>query len=56
MFDWFHKKLPKNTFYALLEMILHLEKARNIYTRMPDFTFQKKKKNATDYKEFGWAE
>ena len=26
MFDWFHKTLPKNTFYVLLEMTLHLEK------------------------------
>ena len=25
MFDWFHKALLKNTFYALLEMILHLD-------------------------------
>ena len=29
MFDWFHKTLPKNTFYALLEMSLHLEKTHS---------------------------
>ena len=43
MFDWFHKMLPKITFHALLEMILHLEKkTRNIYTGVLDFTFQNK--------------
>ena len=36
MFDWFFKTLPKNTFYALLEMILH------IYTHRLAFTFPKK--------------
>ena len=39
MFDWFYKTLPKNTFYVLLEVILHIEKTRNIYTCMIDFTF-----------------
>ena len=29
MFDWFHKMLPKNTLYATLEMILHLETSKN---------------------------
>ena len=42
MFDWFHKMLPKNTFYVLLEMILHFVKNKNIYSRMHDFTFPKK--------------
>ena len=41
MFEWFHKMLPNKTFNALLEMIFHLEKTRNIYTRMLDSTFQK---------------
>ena len=41
MFDWFHKTLPKNTFYALLEVILHLEKTRIIYSRILDFTLPK---------------
>ena len=29
MFDWFHKMLPKNTFYVLLN-ILHIEKKQHI--------------------------
>ena len=34
MFDWFHKMLPKNTFYVLLN-ILHIEKKKhNICIRM----------------------
>ena len=49
MFDWFHKTLPENFFYVLLEMILHLKKTRNIYSRLIDFTPPpQKKKNVVD--------
>ena len=43
MLDWFHKTLPKNAFCDLLELISHLERKRNIYTRMLDFIFPSKK-------------
>ena len=39
MFHWFYKAFPINTFYVLLMKILQLKKARNIYTRMLEFTF-----------------
>ena len=43
MFNWLHKRLPKNTFYALLEMILHLEKKHAIPTPLClTLLFQKK--------------
>ena len=42
MFDKLNKMLPKNTFYVLLEKILHFEnKTRNIYACILAFTFQK---------------
>ena len=42
MFDWIHRTLSNKSFYVLLVKILHLEKkdkTRNIYTRIPEFTF-----------------
>ena len=33
------KRSQKTLFYVLVEMILHLENTRNIYTRMLDFIF-----------------
>ena len=39
MFHWFYKMFRINTFYVLLTKILHLKKTRNIYIRMPKFTF-----------------
>ena len=41
MINWFHKTLPKNNFYALLEMILHLDK-QDLLQYMLDITFPKK--------------
>ena len=39
LIDWFHKTLPINSFYVFLVKMLNLKKARNIYTRMLEFTF-----------------
>ena len=38
MFDWFHKTLLKRRFF-ISEDFLSWKKARNIYTRMLEFTF-----------------
>ena len=39
LIDWFHKTLPINNFYVFLVKMLNLKKARNVYTRMLEFTF-----------------
>ena len=39
LIDWFLKTLPINSFYVFLVKMLNLKKARNIYTRMLEFTF-----------------
>ena len=38
MFDWFHKTLPKNTFYGLLMKILHPYAKINFSTRNCDLS------------------